>query len=185
MATAGGVRPGRALAAWITTPANPTHDQLTYAATHQLIRDSKAVAPPAVAALSVFIKTGEVPRRVAERVGYDGEPVLLAARVTLDPDETVGTLGITASGGSKKEAADLANAFAEETFAYVGEQAQKAQQDQLASDNEQLTTLQTEIDDIDASWTPRSTRASTGVIQAHRDSKLAPVRRRPQPARQS
>ena len=162
-----------AVAAWITTPANPSNDNLTYRATHQLIRDSKAVAPTAIASLSVFIKTGEVPRRVAERVGYDGEPALLASRVKLEPDETVGTLGISASGGSKKEAADLANAFAEETLAYVGEQAQKAQQDQLASYNEQLATLQTEIDALDAQLDAAEAKGgSTGVIQAQRDSKL-------------
>jgi capsular exopolysaccharide synthesis family protein len=159
--------------AWITTPANPTNENVTYTATHQLIRDSAALAPPAVASLSVFVKTGEVPRRVAERIGYTGEPALLAADVTLEPDDAVGTLGITVSGGSPKEAADKANAFAEETLGLLGEQAQSEQQEQLAQVNDQLTTLQAEIDDLDSQVSQAEERGtSSGVAEAQRDSAL-------------
>ena len=91
--------------AWITTPAKPKTDAVSWEATHDLIRDNTAVAPPALASLSVFVKTGEVPRRVAERVGYEGEPAILASRVTLDPDDQVGTLGVTATGSSPTAAA--------------------------------------------------------------------------------
>lgn len=156
--------------AWITTPANPSNDTVTFKATHQLIRDSTASAPPAIASLSIFVKTGEVPRRVAERIGYNGEPALLAARVTLKPDEQVGTLGITVSGATPSQAADRANAFAEETLAYLGEQSQAAQQEQLTRLNEQLTTLQVEIDDLDAEIEAAGTTG--GVLEAERDSKL-------------
>ena len=159
--------------AWITTPANPKNDAVTYTATHQLIRDSQAIAPPAVGTLSVFVKTGEVPERVAERVGYEGEPALLAADVTLEPDEQIGTLGVTASGGSPEEAAELSNAFAEETLALLGEQAQGEQQEQLAQINEQLATLQVEIDDLDQRVQAAEADGRTdAVAEAQRDSKL-------------
>jgi capsular exopolysaccharide synthesis family protein len=156
--------------AWITTPANPSADAVTYKATHQLIRDSAALAPPAIASLSLFVKTGEVPRRVAERIGYTGEPALLAARVTLEPDDSVGTLGITVTGGTPSEAADRANAFAEETLGYLGEQSQAAQQEQLTRLNAQLTSLQVDIDALDAQLDAAGTTG--GVLQAQRDSKL-------------
>jgi capsular exopolysaccharide synthesis family protein len=162
-----------AVAAWITTPANPSNDQISYRATNQLIRDTQAVAPTALASLSVFVKTGEVPRRVAERIGYTGEPALLAAGVTLEADDQVGTLAISASGSSPTEAADLANAFAEETLGYLGEQAQSAQQDQLTVINERLTTLQSDLDALDNQLdAAESSGSSTGVIEAERDSKL-------------
>jgi capsular polysaccharide biosynthesis protein len=158
-------------AAWITTPAKTSSGGGTsYSATHQLIRDSAATAPPALASLSLFVKTGEVPERVAERVGFDGEPALLASRVTLEPDDQVGTLGITVTGASPTQAAERANAFAEETLAYLGEQAQAAQQDQLSRVNEQIASLQVEIDDLDDRIDDAG--GTGGVLEAQRDSKL-------------
>jgi Mrp family chromosome partitioning ATPase len=159
--------------AWITTPANPRDDNITYSASHQLIRDSRAISPPAVASLSVFVKTGEVPRRVAERIGFTGEPALLAARVTLEPDDQVGTLQITVTGGSRTEAAERANAFAEETLALLGERAQAERQEEIGRLNEQLTTLQVDIDALDEEIRQaEASGAPTGVTEAERDSKL-------------
>lgn len=159
--------------AWITTPAEPEDDSVTYRATHQLIRDSSAAAPPALASLSVFVKTGAVPQRVAERIGYEGEPAVLARDIELEPNEQLGTLDISAPGGSREEAADLANAFAEETLAYLGEEATEAQEDALAQANDRLTTLQAEIDALDQELeAAEEGTGSTGVIEAERDSKL-------------
>lgn len=160
-----------AVAAWVTTPAHPQDDSAAFEATHELLRDSTATAPPALASLSLFVKTGDVPRRVAKRLDFDGEPALLAADVSLEPDDQVGTLGITAQGGSPAEAAERANAFAEETLAYLGAKAQAAQQDQLARLNEQLATLQVEIDDLEEQI-QAGTGTSAGVAEAQRDSKL-------------
>lgn len=159
--------------AWITTPAKPSNDVVSYTATHQLIRDSNAVAPPALASLSLFVKTGEVPRRVADRIGFTEEPALLGARVTLEPDDTVGTLGITVTGGSPSEAAERANIYAEETLGYLGEQAQATQQEQLARVNDQLAQLQVEIDELDDQIGDSEAAGGTGgVLQAQRDAKL-------------
>ncbi|MGH9085909.1 MAG: AAA family ATPase [Acidimicrobiales bacterium] len=162
-----------AVAAWITTPAEPANDSVTYQATHQLIRDSDAVAPTAMASLSVFVKTGEVPRRVAERLGYQGEPAILAADVELEPNEQLGILEISAAGGSPEAAAEKANVFAEETLAYLGEQAQSSQEDQLGTVNDRLTQLQADLDVLDNRLdAAEAAGQSTGVIEAERDSKL-------------
>ncbi|MEO7428674.1 MAG: AAA family ATPase [Acidimicrobiales bacterium] len=158
--------------AWITTPAHPSNDAVTYKATHQLIRDSRATAPPAIASLSIFVKTGEVPRRVAKQIGFQGEPALLASAVTLEPDETVGTLGITVTGSSPVEAAKRANAFADQTLAYLGEQSQSAQQEQLTRLNDQLATLQVDIDALDKKINSSGGAGSDGISEAQRDSKL-------------
>jgi Mrp family chromosome partitioning ATPase len=161
------------LAAWFTTPANPTNDDVTYAATHQILRDSSAVAPQALATVSLFVKTGEVPERVAERLDYSGEPAILAGGVTLEPDEQVGTLEITARGSSPEQAAERANAFAEETLALLGETNQQAQEDNLARVNERLLTLQAEIDSLNDRILEESFAGEApGVLEAERDAKL-------------
>jgi capsular exopolysaccharide synthesis family protein len=159
------------LVAWITTPAKPTNDSVSYTATHQLIRNSTDAAPQALATVALFVKTGEVPGRVAERLDYEGEPAVLAAGVTLTPDETVGTLGITATGTSPADAAERANAFGEEVLGFLGEQNQETQRQALTRLNEQLASLQVEIDALDAQLGP-GPATDGGVVQAERDSKL-------------
>lgn len=161
------------VAAWVTTPSEPTNDDVTYTATHQLLRDTSASAPPALATVSLFAKTGEVPIRAAERLDFDGEPAVLAAGITLEPDEQIGTLELTARGNSARQAAERANVFAEEVLSLLGEQAAATQQEQIERVNEQLTSLQAEIDiledELDAA---EASDESTGTLQATRDSKL-------------
>lgn len=162
-----------AVAAWFTTPADPSNDDVTYTATHQLLRDSSATAPQALATVSLFVKTGEVPQRVAERLAFPGQPAVLAAGVTLEPDEQVGTLLITARGSSPEQAAERANAFAEETLAYLGEQALETREEQISSVNERLTTLQADIDSLNDRIVDAAVGGDEpGVLEAERDSKL-------------
>jgi capsular polysaccharide biosynthesis protein len=161
------------VAAFVTTPAEPADDQVRYRATHQLLRDSSASTPPALATVSLFVRTGEVPARAAERIGFTRNPALLAGTVTLEPDEQVGTLDITVTGSSREQAAERANVFAEETLAYLGEQATGTQQDAVARVNEQLTTLQADIDAIDDQIEAAvAAGESSATLQAERDSKL-------------
>jgi capsular exopolysaccharide synthesis family protein len=160
-------------AAFITTPAEPEGDQIRYRATHQLLRDSSAATPQSLATVSLFVRTGEVPVRVAERIGFTRNPALLASTVKLDPDEQVGTLDITVTGSSREQAAERANLFAEETLAYLGEQATSTQQDAVARVNEQLTTLQIDIDALDEEIADAQAEGEVAARQqAERDSKL-------------
>lgn len=161
------------VAAWVTTPAEPANDNVTYTATHQLLRDSSTTAPPALATVSLFVKTGDVPISAAERLDFPGEPAVLAAGITLEPDEQVGTLDITTKGGSPEEAAERANVFAEETLALLGGQAAESQREQIERVNETLITLQTEIDQLDDQIAAATfAEESAGTLEATRDSKL-------------
>ena len=161
------------LAAWFTTPAEPSNDDVTYSATHQLLRDSSAVAPQALATVSLYVKTGEVPIRAAERLDWNREPAILASTIVLEPNEQVGTLDITATGNSPEQAAERANVFAEETLAQLGEQATDTSQQAVQRVNEQLTRLQTEIDELNDQILEESIAGEApGVLQAERDSKL-------------
>jgi capsular exopolysaccharide synthesis family protein len=160
--------------AWITTPANPSNKQVTFEATHVLLRDDSSVTPPpALAQLALFVKTGDVPARVAKRIGFDGSPGVLAKRIKAKPDEPSGSLEITASAPTRDQAADLANAFAEETLAFFGEQAQKAQGDAIQKANDEVTRLQGEVADIEAQIDDATDAGEpVGVLNAQRDAKI-------------
>lgn len=162
-----------AIAAFLTTPETPRNDTVTYSATHQLLRDSAAVAPQALATVALFIKTGEVPARVAERIDYAGNPAVLAAGVVVEADESVGSLKITTTGNSRSQAVERANIFAEETLALLGEQATAAQQEQIERVNDDMATLQADIDALDSEIElAEAAGESTALLEAERDSKL-------------
>jgi capsular exopolysaccharide synthesis family protein len=157
--------------AWVTTPANPSERQLTYEATHTLLRDdSSSTPPPALAQIALFVRTGDVPKRVAERIGFDGNPGELAQRVDVVPEETSGSIDIVASGPSPDDAAELANTFAEETLAFFGERAQAEQTTGLDAANEEVARLQGEIDELEAQI--ESAGGSTARLEAQRDAKV-------------
>src|SRR5690606_35706658 len=77
------------LVMWLITPANPPEviRVTNYTATSTVLVDSVSDATGMPGAsldrVSLFITTGEVPRRVAERVGYTDDPALLANRITV------------------------------------------------------------------------------------------------------
>ncbi len=160
--------------AWITTPARPTNRQITYEATHILLRDTTAkTPPPALAQVALFVRSGEVPSRVVKRLGLDVNPGVLAERVKAKPDEAAGSLEITASAPSRAEAAKLANAFGEETLALFGEQAQQAQATAIQAANDDVDRLRADIDDIEAQIRAATSAGKTvGVLEAQRDAKI-------------
>lgn len=139
-----------------------------------MLRDSSAeTPPPALAQLALFVESGEVPLRVADRIGYDGPPSDLVQRVQAKPDEPSGSLEITASAPSREEAAELANAFGEETLAFFGEEAQDAQATAIEEANDEVSRLQAEIDGIEAQITAaEEADTGTGVLEAQRDARI-------------
>jgi capsular exopolysaccharide synthesis family protein len=160
--------------AWITTPANPSNRQVTYEATHVLLRDdSSPTPPPALAQVTLFVESGEVPERVAERLDSDLSAADLVRRVEVTPDEPSGSVEIVASGPSREEAAELANAFGEETLGFFGDEAQEAQADAIQEANDEVARLDAEIkaieDDIAAA---EAAGRGTGVLEAQRDARI-------------
>jgi capsular exopolysaccharide synthesis family protein len=160
--------------AWITTPATPSNEQVTYEATQTLLRDDSALTPPpALAQVALFVKTGEVPQRVADRIGSGASAADLIKRVEVTPDEPSGSIEITASGPSREAAAELANAFGEETLSFFGEEAQSVQADAIEAANDEVSRLQAEIDDIESQITKATAAGKgTGVLEAQRDARI-------------
>jgi capsular exopolysaccharide synthesis family protein len=160
--------------AWVTTPADEGDGQITFEATHILLRDDAAqTPPPALAQVALFVETGDVPQQVADRLDSDEAAASLIRRVEVVPDEPSGSVEITASGATREEAAELANAFGEETLAYFGEEAQRVQEEAIQAANDEVTRLQAEIDAIeDDIAAAEEAGEGTGVLEAQRDARI-------------
>ena len=167
-----------AAAVWVVSPSKPAARLPEFVASHTIIRDTDpnagaATQPQALATVGLLVKTGEVPRRVAERVNFEGAPVLLARSVVTKPDEQLGTLEIQASAGGREAASELANSFAEETLAYLGERAQQAREKTNAEVLDRLTKRQATIDDLERqSNAARAAGKSPDLIEARREAEL-------------
>ncbi len=154
-----------AAAAFFTTPAATTANQVpvgtVYQATATLLRspDVQAVDLPTV---RLYISTGEIPRRVAKQVGYQGAPAGLAQEVTVAGDDTVGSVTITSTNPDGARAETIANAFADQTVKYLVELAEKNNQSALDSVDTQVASIVKQLGIINKD----SARALDGSIQA-------------------
>src|SRR4051812_26946423 len=86
-----------AMFAFLGTDPRPPPATSTYSATHTLLvteptqfSQQQLVGTITFAQVPVFATTGEVPRRAADRLGYDGAPASLATQVRVDADATTG-----------------------------------------------------------------------------------------------
>ncbi|MGH9178403.1 MAG: hypothetical protein ACRD0N_07605 [Acidimicrobiales bacterium] len=163
-----------AVAVWVVTPSSPAERLPEFVAEHTLIRDSDtASAPQALATVALLVKSGEVPRRVARKVGFTREPVLLARTLTVEPDDTLGIVSVKATANGREAASELANAFAEETLAYLGERAQEAREKTNTELLARITKRQATIEDLERqSNAAEAAGRSPALIDAQRDAEL-------------
>lgn len=122
------------IATWLTTPEQPAPIQNSgieqYTATHTLIQeevgsDGRSVDLNRAALLT---RTGEVPRRVVQKLGLDVPPAVLATSVDVQTEAEVRALRITVTHQDGPTAARLADTFAAETVAYLDERERARQQ---------------------------------------------------------
>ena len=128
----------------------------TYTATHTLLVTEAAqfggqslVGTVTFAQVPVFATTGEVPRLVAEELGYDGAPASLAAQLTVEEDAETGTLRFTTEQEDPEEAVRIADAFADETVRYLSLRQEELHQARQTSVLEDVQQLEAEIRDLD------------------------------------
>lgn len=116
------------LVMWIITPAKPPPVErvTSYDATATLIingpagtQDSPA---PSVSLdrMALYITTGEIPQRVAAKLGDTREPALLASRLQVTPNSSSMSMTLSMSGSNGQLVADTVNAFAQEAVDYFG-----------------------------------------------------------------
>ena len=162
-----------AVAVWVVTPEKPANQDPEYVAEHTLVRSTQGEAPQALATVSLFMKTGEVPKRVAKRVGFTGAPALLARKVSVKIDEQVGTLIVRATANGRQASSELANAFAEETLAFLGERAQATQQQANDDLVARLNQHQAAITDLDRQIAAAAEAGrNTALLVAQRDAAI-------------
>ncbi|MGH9282650.1 MAG: hypothetical protein ACRD0S_06905, partial [Acidimicrobiales bacterium] len=164
-----------AVAVWVVTPSSPEAQEPRFVAEHTLIREAApdGSSSQALASVGLIVRTGEVPRRVATRVGWDRTPAILARSATVISDEQLGTLAVRATAGGRRAASDLANAFAEETLALLGERAQQARDKTNADLQARLTKRQASIDDLARQIAAGGEGRSADLLRAQRDAELS------------
>ena len=106
-----------------TAPGRPEANR-TYTATHTLVAGPEQPTSPtgggsetavqSVEVLTVLVQSGDVPERVAERLGSSDSAALVAGSVAVEADDQLGTLQYAAAGGDPERVTETANAFAEE-----------------------------------------------------------------------
>ncbi|HET7486620.1 MAG TPA: hypothetical protein VFJ85_01730 [Acidimicrobiales bacterium] len=162
-----------AVAVWVVSPSSSSAAAPQYVDSHTLIRNNDTTSQQALAAVGLLVKTGAVPVRVAKRLGYTGDPQLLARSVAVDTDDQLGTITVKATANGRRAASDLANAFAEETLGYLGEQAQAARDKTNADILARLTERQKNIDDLaNQAAAARAAGRPADLIEAQRDAQV-------------
>jgi capsular exopolysaccharide synthesis family protein len=137
-----------ALGAWLTRstePPLPTGYQAGAA-----ILGSSDTGTTNLFTISALAKLGEVPRRVAKALDYQGDPTDLANQITTDPQQDSGILWIVATAEDPTRAEELANTFARQLVRWHAagrtrsslDEAQRLDEllDRLARDTRELDT---------------------------------------------
>ncbi|KGN41389.1 AAA family ATPase [Knoellia aerolata] len=109
---------------WLVTPASAdtTKKVGSYTATATiLVGSTDPERTGNMGRIPLYMTTGEIPRRAAAVVGYEGDPARLAAGLTVTPDNAAEALTVSATASDGEEAAAVANAFATETVKFFKE----------------------------------------------------------------
>jgi Mrp family chromosome partitioning ATPase len=124
----------------------------TFSATHTMLVNNSdsidagsSVSPNQV---SLLATTGEVPQRVVEQLDYSGNAAALASQVTVLFDFSTGALTFTTEQDDADTAEQIANAFADETSAYLAERQDQDYEQRLSASNDRLAELETELDTL-------------------------------------
>ena len=132
---------------WLITPASTeTVRQVgSYTATATLLVGQGPINPEdqnrgtvqgaSLGRVKLFVINGEIPRRAAEALDFQGNPAILAARLTVEEVAEAQAITISTVAPNGDQAADVANTFARETVRYFDEGPQ-------GTGNARLTILQ-------------------------------------------
>jgi len=145
------------LVAWITLPEppqEPTEEELadptvTYRATHILLRNSESPAANNFDLVMLLARQGDLTNRVVERM--DGEVATDDVdAVSLEPDNNIGTLSITAVQPTPDLASELASTYADELNDLLLERDETSIEEAIESTNRRLVDLRERIDELEA-----------------------------------
>ena len=140
--------------AWFTLPeppAEPTPEELadptiTYRATHVLFRNADYPTSVNFDLVELFARQGDLTNRVVERMDGEVTPGEVDA-VSLDPNNNIGTLSVTAVQPTPELAGELATTYADELNELVLERDETQRESRIASSQERLESLSDRIQD--------------------------------------
>lgn len=138
-----------------STPAEPPPLVTTYRAAHTMLISSDPVSggtaalPIGVNQFALFATTGEVPRRVAAAVDWEGPPAALAAQIQVVVDQAVGTVQFITTQSDPERAVQIADTFAAEFVGFLAEQQDRIRQARLDRLIAQLDKQTAQIEELD------------------------------------
>jgi capsular exopolysaccharide synthesis family protein len=143
----------------------------SYQATAFLISSTNlyTTGSPNLGALAALTTVGDVPVRVAERLDFPDEPLLLAEQIRAVANTETGILQITATSSDREYAAVLANAFAEELVGFLGDRNAESISTQGRSLTERLDQLEGNIEALDGRIAAASPSRAE-LLRAERDA---------------
>jgi len=157
------------IGALATTPAKSAQTGRPIAhfrAEHTLLRAPDAQTKVDLNLTALFTVTGEVPARVAKKIGFTGDPAVLATRVKAIADDKVGTLRISYTGSDGPEAAKVANAFGDEVIAYLKDTATATHKSVSDDIRRRLLELRSEVGRLSSAL---KAKPDNVLIKAERD----------------
>lgn len=144
--------------------------QTRYEATHTLLRreSSDQVAVPgerrsesSLVALRSLVTSNAVAKRVADSIGFEGDPAQLAKKVTAVVDTAAQTLAITVNESTARQAESVADGFAQELVGHLDDTVTASRKTELDAGNARITELRAKLAAIEAkAVTPAQIRAS-------------------------
>ncbi len=144
-----------ALFFFVGTDPKPAPIEVSYRATNTLLVNQAfsgsqtLVGSITMAQVPVFATSGEVPRRVAAALKYQGSPPELATQVSVNIDTTQNVVTFTSVGNDPQRVKQIADTFAETTIAYLVEK-------QASDRNIKLETAQLRVSKLEADLKQRN-----------------------------
>jgi capsular exopolysaccharide synthesis family protein len=164
------------LAAWLTSPdpADPVERSSHHTAEHVLYQDpgtrKQALSLNAVAFLAT---TGEIPQRVADRLGEGTEPQILASQVSVAADKDLGVLIISSTQEDPGRAEALANTFAQEILTHFDDEEEARHLDALERTGRRLEEHEQAIRELDEELARHPEDSADAVIlRTERDARV-------------
>jgi len=146
-----------AAAGAVPSPAKSVAASTTYSATHTLLVADSSDPNNASGGYAIFNQiplfatTGEVPKRAAARLAFDGEPAELAAQVSVSVQGDTGAVLVSTSQDDAAAAVGIADAFAEELAGYLAERQDTLRSQRLAAALAEVEALESDIEQLQAS----------------------------------
>lgn len=160
------------VAAGLLTLGNIGPVGTTYQATTMLLKAGYSGSPVDAISLdtvTALATVGEIPGRVAEQIGYEGDPALLASKVSAEVQEGSGLLLITATSEDPDEAKLLADTFAGELIGFLDDRKTEIFLQESESVIGEMDQLKQEAADVEdrIAGAPANQQ---GVLTAERDA---------------